>query len=93
MLYQAGSNPNDCHGNRRPEILKMEAVGDALASLKQAEPWVLVSLGTVLLALTVRILWPTTSPDRPPMLGDTIPYVTNTFQYMGNMNKFMSRAT
>jgi len=71
----------------------MEAIHHAVASLKQAEPRVLTIalVGFVLLALTVSMLWPKPGPRRPPMLGDTIPYVTNTFQYMANMDKFLAR--
>ena len=29
---------------------------------------------------------------KPPMLRDSIPYVTNTYQYMAHMNRILSRA-
>ena len=74
----------------------MDALNDTVASLKhwQVEPRPLaLSLGAiVLLVLSVGMLWPTSGPVKPPMLSDTIPYVTNTYQYMANMNKFLARA-
>jgi len=73
----------------------MEAVNHALGALKQVEPRPLaISLVLIaLLGLSASILWPSNGTDRPPMLSDPIPYVTNTYQYMSNMNKFLSRAT
>lgn len=41
--------------------------------------------------------WPTDTASgsklqQPPMLSDTIPYITNTYQYMANMQLILSRA-
>jgi len=74
----------------------MDALDRAVAALRQVEPRPLaIALAlVVLLGLSVSILWPaSTAAHRPPMLRDPIPYVTNTYQYMANMNKFLSRAT
>ncbi|KAM7211808.1 cholesterol 7-alpha-monooxygenase 4 [Rhypophila decipiens] len=52
-----------------------------------------------LLVISVRFLfWMAPNHDRnktraPPMLSDPVPYITNTYQYLANMNKFLSRAT
>ena len=73
----------------------MEVLSDGVAALRQLEPRSLaISLVLIaLLGLSVSILWPTDSSEKPPMLSDPIPYVTNTYQYMANMNKFLSRTT
>lgn len=43
-----------------------------------------------LLAAAAHWLWPASS-DRPPMLRDLIPYVSNTYQYMTDMRTFLGR--
>lgn len=56
-----------------------------------------LSIGLVLLAIlaaSVRVLfWKQKGTKSPPMLRDTIPYMTNTYQYFAHMNKFLTRAT
>ncbi|KAH8659972.1 cytochrome P450 [Xylariales sp. PMI_506] len=51
---------------------------------------------TIISGLTLAVLaysyWPR-STDLPPALPDTIPYVSNTYQYMTDMRNFLDRAT
>ncbi|KAK1752329.1 cytochrome P450 [Echria macrotheca] len=42
-------------------------------------------------AIALRLLW-RSDPNKPPMLSDVVPYISNTYQYMGNMDRFLARA-
>lgn len=72
----------------------MDILNDAVANVRrQIESHhftITVSLG-VLLLLTLA-LRPSRRNQQPPMLSETIPYVSNTLQYLTDMNTFLARA-
>jgi len=47
----------------------------------------------VLIAIAVCFRAPKPKTNRPPMLSDTIPFISNSYLYMTNMTEFLSRAT
>lgn len=53
-----------------------------------------ISLAFVVLVLVVpaRALRPSPADGHPPMMRDTIPYISNTYQFLMQMDKFLKRA-
>lgn len=72
-------------------------VTDVIASLRRlVEPYqfaATASLGLVLLLVASIFVLGPGGQKKPPMLGETIPFFSNTIQYMADMNTFLSRTT
>jgi len=65
----------------------MEALKDFIPSLWPSKALLVVAVLPLLFALL------NARPSRkPPMLRDSIPYVTNTYQYMVHMDRILLRA-
>ncbi len=71
--------------------MKFNVAGAAAREYGQANPMASSLVIAVIVAVVARILWRSRS-NGPPMLPETIPYVSNTYQYMTDMRTFLSRA-
>lgn len=74
----------------------MNVLNDAVANVRrQIESHnftIAVSLGLLLFLLALALRPSPANQKQPPMLSETIPYVSNTLQYMADMNTFLARA-
>jgi len=71
----------------------MDEIAAPLRDLAQQHQ-LLVSLSLVMLFLIVstRAVRSPSTDDDPPMMRDTIPYISNTYQFIMKMDKFLARA-
>jgi hypothetical protein len=76
----------------------MEAISDVGVALRrlvnESDQFTMaVLLGLALLLVAFIFGMSPAAQKKPPMLRETIPYISNTYQYMADMNTFLSRAT